>query len=90
MTTLITNISSLITVDAKGKEFKAGKEMSEIGEIINGAVLFDENIIWVGTADEASKKISDGSINADKIIDASGKTLIPGFADSHTHIVFWR
>ncbi len=88
MTTLITNISSLITVDAKGKEFKAGKEMSEIGEIINGAVLFDENIIWVGTADEASKKISDGSINADKIIDASGKTLIPGFADSHTHIVF--
>lgn len=88
MTTLIKNISSLVTMDANGQSAKPGKQMQEINEIKNGAILFDKDIIWIGSTDEANKKLADNSISADQILDAHGKTLLPGFADSHTHIVF--
>ncbi len=88
MTTLIKNISSLVTVNSDGKLAKVGKEMQEIHEIKNGAILFDDKILWIGSTEDAEKKLSDNSLVADQIIDAKGKTLMPGFADSHTHIVF--
>lgn len=85
---LITNIDNLVTVNADGKKFKAGKDMQDIGLIENGAMLFDEKIIWTGTAAEASKKVSKGEFSPDETIDAAGKTILPGFVDPHTHIVF--
>jgi imidazolonepropionase len=88
MMTLIKNISSLVTIDAGGKTHLTGKDMQNIGEIKNGAILFDEVIKWVGTTEEAEKLIAQGTHKADKEIDAKGKTVIPGFVDSHTHIVF--
>lgn len=88
MKTLIKNISSLVTVNNEGKLFKAGSDMQNIAEIKNGAMLFDENILWVGTTNEAQSRIASGEMTADKTIDATGKTILPGFVDSHTHIVF--
>src|SRR5512141_2063379 len=82
MKTLIKNISSLVTMNAGGKKFKAGRDMQDIGEIKNGAILFDEKILWTGNTEDS------GSLSADKIIDATGKTILPGFVDSHTHLVF--
>jgi imidazolonepropionase len=88
MHSLIKNISSLVTVDAGGEFFKAGSDMSEIGEIKDGAILFGEKIEWIGTTKEAEKLVKKKSFFPSKIIDASGKTIMPGFVDSHTHIVF--
>jgi imidazolonepropionase len=88
MNKLIKNISSLVTVNNEGKLSKAGRDMQNISEIKNGAMLFDENIIWVGTTHEANKKLLSGELKTDEIIDATGKTILPGFVDSHTHIVF--
>ncbi|MFC2130799.1 imidazolonepropionase [Bacteroidota bacterium] len=88
MKTLITNISSLVTVNANGAKFKAGKDMQNIGEIRNAAMLFDEKIEWVGTVEEAKAQIEKGKIKPGQIINAKGKTVLPGFVDSHTHIVF--
>lgn len=85
---LIKNISSLVTVNADGKLEKVGIDMGNIGEIKNGAILFDDKIQWVGTTDEAEKLLAKNKINPDEIINANGKTLMPGFVDSHTHIVF--
>lgn len=62
--------------------------MRDIGEIKDGALLFGEEIEWLGTTQAANEKLTSGSISPDKIIDARGKTIIPGFVDSHTHIVF--
>ncbi len=88
MTTLIKNISSLVTMDAQGKLAKVADDMQNIGEIKNGAILFGDNILWTGSTEEANRKLEDKSIKPDTIIDAHGKTILPGFADSHTHIVF--
>lgn len=88
MITLIKNISSLVTVNAGGNLFKAGSEMQDIGEIPNGAILFDENILWTGSSEDAEKLILSGELGTDLIIDAKNKTILPGFVDSHTHLVF--
>ena len=88
MPTLLKNISSLVTVNSAGKGFKTGAEMNDIGEIKNGAILFKEKIEWIGTTDEAEELFKSGVLKANAILDGSGKTVMPGFVDSHTHIVF--
>lgn len=35
-------------------------------------------------------EISDKTYSADKTIDCSGKLVLPGFVDCHTHPVFWK
>lgn len=88
MQTLLTNISSLVTVNSNGSLKKCGMEMSNIGEIKDGALLFDKKIIWTGNSEEAERQIKSEKFNPDKIINLKGKTVLPGFVDSHTHIVF--
>ncbi len=88
MKILFRNISSLVTVDTNGLNYKAGSKMNEIGEIKNGAMLFGDKIEWLGTDEEAERLLNSHTIIPDKIISAEGKTILPGFVDSHTHIVF--
>lgn len=85
---LIKNISSLVTMNANGRLFKVGKEMGEIGVINDGAMLFDEKIHFIGSTNETIEYIKSNNIQIDEEIDAIGKTVVPGFVDSHTHIVF--
>ena len=58
--------------------------MRDLGIIPDGAVLIESGkIVAVGATDElrGRSKSSDG-------IDCSGKVVIPGFVDSHTHPIF--
>lgn len=86
MAILFKNISSLVTVDAKGDLFKVGEQMQDVGEIKNGAMIVSDIIEWIGETEELSQIQS--SYQIDKEIDLKGKTVLPGFVDSHTHIVF--
>jgi imidazolonepropionase len=61
--------------------------MQDIGEIRNAALLFDSEILWVGTADTAKDYCKRNAISP-TVIDCTSKTVLPGFVDSHTHIVF--
>ena len=72
--TLIKNIHLLVTNDpALGK--------SELGLIENaGIVIENGKISWVGASESAP--------TAEKTIDAAGKAVIPGFVDSHNHLIF--
>lgn len=80
----IRHASELVT--CRGKAPKRGSEMSEIGLIPDGGVLIhDDKIFAVGTTDELDKRID---ISEYDVIDASGKTVLPGFVDSHTHFIF--
>ncbi|MFJ6785426.1 imidazolonepropionase [Streptomyces yangpuensis] len=74
-TTAITNIGSLVTNDP------ALGDGSPLGLIENAAVVIDgDRIAWAGPAAQAPA--------ADERFDAQGRALIPGFVDSHSHLVF--
>jgi imidazolonepropionase len=62
--------------------------MNNIGEIHNGAILFGDRIEWVGTAEDARKMLINEAFIPEVTIDARNKTVLPGFVDSHTHIIF--
>ena len=73
---LIKGISSLFTNDSR-------HDGTPFGLINEGAVLVsDGKIAWVGESSSASSE------QVEKVIDLQGHALIPGFVDSHTHLVF--
>ncbi len=79
---LIKNAKELLTIASAHP--KTGKEMQELGIIEKGAVAVDSGkIIDVGVTDDLIELY-----DPDKTIDASGKVVMPGFVDPHTHPVF--
>ncbi|MFE2375460.1 imidazolonepropionase [Streptomyces sp. NPDC059398] len=73
-TTLVTNIGSLVTNDPS---LGAGP----LGLLRDAAVLIEgADIAWAGPAATAPA--------ADHRVDAQGRAVIPGFVDSHNHLVF--
>lgn len=81
---LIKNASEVVT--CSGFKAKAGKEMSDLKIIPDGAVVVEEGIIKaVGKSDKILETFKEKDY---QVIDASGKSVLPGFVDSHTHFVF--
>ncbi len=81
---LIVHATELVT--CSGFEAKKGLSMNDIGLIEDGAVLIEDGIITrVGKTQDVLKGLSLGDYD---LINASGKTVTPGFVDSHTHFVF--
>jgi imidazolonepropionase len=75
-TTLVDGIGLLVTGSA---EYGDG---SPLGEIADGAlVVGDDGLVgWVGQSASAPA--------ADARVDVAGRSVIPGFVDSHSHLVF--
>ena len=74
--TLITNIGQLVTNDPT-------HDGTKLGLIKDASLLIEDGVIaWAGSnADAPTHHIK-------KIIDAEGKCVLPGFVDSHTHMIF--
>jgi imidazolonepropionase len=71
--TLLRNIKQLVT-NSSGAPF-------QMDLIEDGAVLFEDGIVkWVGQSADAP--------DSDILIDCSNQVVIPGFVDSHTHLIF--
>jgi imidazolonepropionase len=90
--TLLTHAAQLLTLrNSSGVTGpRRGAEMRELGIIEDGAVLIaDGKIVAVGTTDEIAKHelLAAKAEHVDEI-DCSGKVVLPGFVDSHTHPVF--
>ena len=80
---IIHNIGQLATCASDGKP-KRGAEMRDVGIIADGAVaVIDGKFAAVGL----SADIRAGYL-PDKVIDAEGRAVCPGFVDPHTHIVY--
>jgi imidazolonepropionase len=78
---LIYNISQLLTL--KGGP-QRGRDLGSLGLIENGAVLMrGETIEAVGTQEDLIARYPD-----ERRLDANGKTVLPGFVDPHTHLVW--
>jgi imidazolonepropionase len=74
MSVAITNIGSLVTNDPN-------LGYGILGELENASVVIDHGkIAWVGNSASAPA--------TDQVIDAQGMGVIPGFIDSHAHMVF--
>jgi imidazolonepropionase len=82
---LIHNAAQLVTVTSGGEKLKRGKKQGEISLIENGSVLIDgDKIRWTGRAIDFNFKLYDNV----KIFDASGRVVLPGLIDPHTHLIF--
>ena len=56
----------------------------ELGIIANGAVVIREDLIdWIGPTCDLPPLPAEA-----QVIDAAGTTVLPGFVDSHTHLIF--
>ena len=74
--TLITNIGQLVTNDPT-------HDGTKLGLIKDAALLIEDGVIaWAGSNVDAPTH------HIKKIIDAEGKCVLPGFVDSHTHMIF--
>lgn len=78
---LIKNLASLAT--NTGNKGKGGKEMGNIVELLHPWVLIKDGIIHKIGGEELQDVAKDP-----EVLDGSGKTLLPGFVDPHTHLVF--
>ena len=89
MPILIKNIGQLLSCKNKSFLPKKGKELSDIGLSKNVCILIIKGkIASTGKEKSILKFLKENSINNYKEIDASGKVVMPGFIDSHTHFVF--
>lgn len=81
---IIRNASELTT--SSGFEAVKGLKMRELKVIHDGAVVVEDGIITrVGVTDEVLAGLD---LSKFEVIDAAGKTVLPGFVDSHTHFIF--
>ncbi|WP_229890878.1 imidazolonepropionase [Streptomyces lavendofoliae] len=73
--TAITNIASLVTNDP------SLGDGSPLGLIQDAAVVIDgDRVVWIGETSKAPA--------TDNRFDAGGRAVVPGFVDSHSHLVF--
>jgi imidazolonepropionase len=74
MSTLVTGIAELVTNDpALGR--------GRLGTIADAALVADHGVVaWTGSRSAAP--------DADARIDVGGRAVVPGFVDSHSHLVF--
>lgn len=80
---IIKNAAQVVT--CSGFEGKRGAEMSELHVIENGTVIVTNGIISHVLKKGEAIPID---VSGYKEIDATGKALLPGFVDPHTHFVF--
>ena len=72
MSLVITNIGQLVTFDPTEPDRPVRNDAA--------LVIDDGRVAWVGDAGDAP--------DADELIDAEGAAVVPGFVDSHNHLVF--
>lgn len=86
--TLFTNIGCLVTVRAQGPDGNTGAAMRDLGVVTGAAVIADDVVRWIGPAADAEAALIGLGIDEADVVDCEGRTMMPGFVDSHTHIVF--
>ncbi|MBT8245171.1 MAG: imidazolonepropionase [Winogradskyella sp.] len=83
MSILIKNIKQLLQVHENNVTIIKGADMKKL-PVLENAYLYiqDDTIVEFGTMDFCE------GIDAETVIDATGKIVLPSWCDSHTHIVY--
>jgi imidazolonepropionase len=81
---IIKNAAQLVT--CTGFAAKRGAAMADLGIIEDGALIAEAGVIRaVGPTDRILEGVDPGDFT---VLDASGRAVLPGFVDSHTHFPF--
>lgn len=81
---LIINANELITLKGGSEGALTGRQMQSLGIIRKGGLAVkDGRIVAVGKTSDIRQEF-----RAENVISASGKIVMPGFVDPHTHLVF--
>ena len=79
MSTLFTNIGELVTNAAPDHD--PGQGPGSFAALTGAALVIEAGrVAWTGPAGQAPA--------ADEIVDCGGRAVLPGFVDSHAHLVF--
>jgi imidazolonepropionase len=81
---LITGCAELLTL--RGGAPRRGRQLGELGIIRDGALLIRDG--RVAAVARRADLLRDGSARGATKIDLDGRVVLPGFVDSHTHLVF--
>ena len=77
----IANIGSLVTNDETLGELGDVTAASRLGERTNAGLIIEQGrVVWVGDSADLP--------SADTLVDVGGQAVIPGFVDSHAHLMF--
>lgn len=80
---LIKNIGKLVQYGSEKKGFVRGKDMANVPCLDNAYLVIEGDKIL-----EAGAMADCPATQYEKEVDAAGDWILPGFVDSHTHIVF--
>jgi imidazolonepropionase len=84
MLTVYRNAAQLAGVTAPGEHRKSGSALRAPGLVADGALIVRDGLIdWLGPT-TALPPLPDTA----EVIDLTGKVVLPGLVDSHTHLVF--
>ena len=84
---IIEGAAELLTLTGAGNRPRRGEEMGDLGIIQRGALAARRGkIVWVGPTADLLTSVRPMAFC--KLIDAYGKTVLPGLVDPHTHLVF--
>jgi imidazolonepropionase len=87
MTTLVRGASQLLTLRGDAGP-RRGTALRDLGLVPNGAVLIKDGAILDAGPQRRIEKLP--AAKRAREIDAGGCVVMPGFVDSHTHLIFGR
>ncbi len=83
MKMILINIKELLQIRDSATLKVAGAAMADLPSLKNAFLIIEnDNILEFGKMEDCPK------ISSEKIIDATGKMVLPSWCDSHTHIVY--
>jgi imidazolonepropionase len=87
VTILIKNANEVVTLKSTVQGPRIKEQMRQIAVVEKGSVLIEGNrIVAVGAYEQLEEDFPD-LVRVAEVIDASGKIVMPGLVDCHTHLV---
>ncbi len=83
---LVINAAEVVTCAGQSDTPARGAEQAAVGVVRDGAVaIANGKILAVGASERIRRE---HKVDDDRIVDAAGGVVLPGFVDCHTHLVF--